>query len=405
MKANAKARLVVRSWNGALGPLNPPPFHGALCVLLASVRILFFRKRPTGGNDLSSILVTGGAGFVGSNLAVGLAGRHSDWQVIAFDNLYRRGSELNLERLSAAEVEFVHGDVRNPEDLSALPPLDALIECSAEPSVMSGVDGDTSYLFETNLVGTYNCLELARMEQCQFVFLSSSRVYPLAGLRSAAIEEAETRFELADHQPQTGMTNAGVGESMPLAGSRTLYGATKLAGELLITEYCEQFPVSTVINRCGVIAGPWQMGKVDQGVFTHWMLAHLREQPLTYIGFGGSGKQVRDLLHVSDLLDLIELQLLDPSHWHGRTFNVGGGREVSLSLLEATGICSRLVRAPVEVTAEPVGRPGDVPVYLSDCSALFEHSDWRPRRDAETVMRDIRDWALSNLDRLAEVRV
>ena len=349
---------------------------------------------------MSSILVTGGAGFVGSNLAVGLAERHPDWRVIALDNLYRRGSELNLGRLSEAGVEFVRGDVRNPEDLAALPPLDALVECSAEPSVSSGADGDTSYLFETNLVGAYNCLELARRDSCQFVFLSSSRVYPLAALRAAALEESATRFELRPEQPVPGMSRAGVSEAMPLTGARTLYGTTKLAAELLVAEYAEQFPVRTVIDRFGVIAGPWQMGKVDQGVFTHWMLCHLLGRPLSYIGYGGSGKQVRDLLHVLDLVGLVEMQLLDPDSWHGLTFNAGGGREISLSLVEATEICSRLTGNEVAVDSVPEDRPGDVPLYLSDCSALFEHCDWRPRRDATSIMTDIRDWAAENLDRL-----
>ena len=97
-----------------------------------------------------------------------------------------------------------------------------------------------------------------------------------------------------------------------MEGARTLYGATKLAAELLIEEYRAGLGVPAVIDRCGVIAGPWQMGKVDQGVFTHWMLAHHFGNPLTYIGFGGEGKQVRDLLHVEDLVDLVERQLLDP---------------------------------------------------------------------------------------------
>lgn len=349
---------------------------------------------------MKSVLVTGGAGFVGSNLAIVLAGKRSDLRIVALDNLYRKGSELNLDRLAAAGVEFIRGDVRDLADLEKAGKIDALVECSAEPSVMSGVDGDTSYLVETNLTGAYNCLEIARRNECQFIFLSTSRVYPLAGLRDLAIEEAPTRFELAADQPQPGITSRGVSETMPLAGPRTLYGTTKLSAELLTAEFGEMFGIPTVINRCGVIAGPWQMGKVDQGVFTHWVLSHINRRPLSYIGYGGTGKQVRDLLHVDDLVDLVEKQLLDPEGWDGHTFNVGGGREVSLSLLETTEICERLTGNRLEITPVPEDRAGDVPIYLSDCSALFAHTDWRPRRDAETVLRDIHEWIEGDRDRL-----
>lgn len=352
---------------------------------------------------MNSILITGGAGFVGSNLAIALATRHPDWRVMAFDNLYRKGSELNLPRLADAGVEFINGDVRSLEDLEKADIADVLIECSAEPSVMSGIDGDTSYLVETNLTGAYNCLEFARRRGSQFIFLSTSRVYPMRGLRDLALEEAPTRFELADRQPGSGVSKKGVSEAMPMAGARTLYGSTKLAAELLTTEFGEMFGIQTVINRCGVIAGPWQMGKVDQGVFTHWMLAHLDSKPLSYIGYGGSGKQVRDLLHIDDLIDLIEMQVLQPEAWNGQTFNVGGGRDVSLSLLEASAICARLTGNHLDITPVPEDRAGDVPIYLSDCSAIFEHSAWRPKRDAETILRDIYEWIDSDRDQLQGV--
>lgn len=348
------------------------------------------------------LLITGGAGFVGSNLAVSLATRHPDWEVVALDNLYRKGSALNLPRLSEAGVEFVEGDVRKPEDLAALPPLTAIIECSAEPSVMSGVDGDTGYLVHTNLSGAYNCLELARRDGAFFVFLSTSRVYPVAPQVELALEEAETRFEIAAEQAVPGVSPAGISEEFPLDGARTLYGATKLAAELLIEEYRASLGVPAAIDRCGVIAGPWQMGKVDQGVFTHWMLAHHFGNPLSYIGFGGKGKQVRDLLHVEDLVDLVERQLLAPQAWDGRTVNVGGGRECSLSLLETTEICSRLTGNEVAITPVQETRRGDVPIYLSDCARLFDFDEWRPRRSAEQVLADIHDWIAADEERIAE---
>ncbi len=351
---------------------------------------------------MNRVLITGGAGFVGSNLAVSLAGRHPDWEIVALDNLYRRGSELNLPRLEQAGVEFVKGDVREPDDLVAVGGISALIECSAEPSVMSGVDGDTGYLVHTNLTGAYNCLELARRDGAFVVFLSTSRVYPVVPQLELRLEEAPTRFELAAEQDVPGVSPAGISESFPLDGARTLYGATKLAAELLIEEYRAGLGVPAVIDRCGVIAGPWQMGKVDQGVFTHWMLAHHFGNPLKYIGYGGTGKQVRDLLHVEDLVDLVERQLLDPASWDGRTVNVGGGRECSLSLLETTEVCRRLTGNEVPIEPVPETRTGDVPIYLSDCEKLFGLDEWRPRRSAEQVLTDIHAWIAADEDRIAQ---
>src|SRR3954454_11470685 len=228
------------------------------------------------------VLITGGSGFVGANLGIGLAERHPDWQITAFDNLKRRGSELNLPRLRDAGIRFVHGDVRSQADLLALDPQDSIVECSAEPSALAGTGGGSpDYVVQANLVGAYNCLEQARRDGAQLVFMSTSRVYPYGVLDELPHEETDTRFELT--------SCSGIAEDFPLEGPRTLYGATKLAAELLVTEYAASAGLPTVVNRCGVIAGPWQMGKVDQGVFTYWLLAHLTGRPLEYIGYGGSG--------------------------------------------------------------------------------------------------------------------
>ena len=338
------------------------------------------------------ILVTGGAGFVGGNLAVALAERVPGADVVAFDNLSRRGSELNLPRLRAAGVTFVHGDVRSLDDLLALDPVDALVECSAEPSVLAGTEGSPDYLVRTNLVGAYHCLELARRDGAQVVFLSTSRVYPVRHLLGVRLEETATRFEVAAEQDLPGVSPAGIAEAFPLDGARTLYGATKLAAELLIAEYADVYGLRTVVDRFGVVAGPWQMGKVDQGVFTFWMLAHVLGRPLRYLGFGGTGKQVRDLLHVDDLVDLVVEQLAEPDRWAGATVNAGGGREVSLSLRETTELCAEITGRRVPVVEDGTERPGDIPLYLSDTTALQALTDWRPRRDARTVLEDTHAW-------------
>lgn len=332
---------------------------------------------------------------MGGNLAVSLAERHGDWEVVALDNLMRRGSELNLARLREAGVEFAHGDVREPADLAAIGPFDAMVECSAEPSVLAGF-ADASYSVQTNLVGAFNCLERARIEGAFLVFLSTSRVYPVAPQLELALEEDETRFELAPEQPVPGAGRAGISEGFPMAGPRTLYGATKLSAEHLLEEYAAAFGLRAVTNRCGVIAGPWQMGKVDQGVFSWWLLSHQFNRPLSYIGYGGSGKQVRDLLHVDDLIDLVDDQLGDQDAWAGVTANVGGGRECSLSLLETTALCRELTGNGVPISIEPATRPGDVPVYLSDCSRLHSLTSWRPRRGPREVLADLLEWSAAH---------
>jgi len=348
------------------------------------------------------VLVTGGAGFVGANLGIALKQRQPGWEVTALDNLKRRGSELNLPRLREAGIAFAHGDVRERSDLLELGPFDALVECSAEPSALAGLEGGGDYVVDTNLLGAHHCLELARRDDAYLVFLSTSRVYPVAALNEVAFAEEETRFELEPEQGLPGVSEAGISEHFPLDGARTLYGTSKLAAELLIAEYEAAFGLRAVVNRCGVIAGPWQMGKVDQGVFTYWTLAHRLGQPLTYIGYGGSGKQVRDLLHVEDLVDLIEDQLVRPDVWDGATVNVGGGREVSLSLAEATTLCREISGLEVEIGSEPQERPGDVPLYISDCGAAERLGGWAPKRSARDVLEDVHRWAREHRDVLEE---
>jgi CDP-paratose 2-epimerase len=340
-----------------------------------------------------NILVTGGAGFIGSNVAVALKGSRATARVTALDSLRRRGSELNLPRLREAGVEFKHGDIRNAEDMTPpREPFDLVVECSAEPSVLAGYDGDVRFVINTNLAGTVNCLELARICKADFLFLSTSRVYPMARLNSLSFRETETRFELTGDGNIPGATSAGIAEDFPLTGARTLYGATKLASELLIEEYRDMFGIRAIINRCGVVAGPWQMGKVDQGVFTLWVLAHHFGRPLKYIGFGGAGKQVRDLLHVADLIDLIEVQLARFAELSGRVFNVGGGAGCSLSLCETTALCRRIVGQAAPFTQTSETRDGDVRIYVTDNAAVNAATGWSPRRTPTEILESTHLW-------------
>jgi CDP-paratose 2-epimerase len=349
------------------------------------------------------ILITGGAGFVGSSLGIGLASIYPDWKILALDNLKRRGSELNLPRLHQADVQFIHGDIRNPEDLD-LPGFepDLILECSAEASVLAGYSSP-DYTLNTNLVGTINCLELARKTKADFIFLSTSRVYPISYLSQAQYTESKTRFELNEHQTIEGLSKYGVAENFPLDKARSIYGTTKLASELLIIEYAESYGLRTIINRCGVLTGPWQMGKADQGIFALWMARHYFNQSLQYIGYGGEGKQVRDFLHVADLLNLIVLQIQKIDSMQGEIFNVGGGRKNSLSLLETTLLCQKITGNIVLIDSITENRIGDVPIFLTDSRKLAMATDWTPFCDPEKVLNDIYNWIHSNESKLKSI--
>ena len=337
-----------------------------------------------------SILITGGAGFVGGNLAVFLKRRHPSTRVIAMDNLHRPGSELNLPRLRGGGVEFVKGDIRFANEFPT-GSFEAIIECSAEPSVLAGYADSPDYLMETNFLGTYRCLEKARQWQSNFLFLSTSRVYPIAPLEAHPWRESETRFEWLDVAGAP-ISSQGVREESASQGARSLYGLTKFASEGLIEEYRAGFGLRAAINRCGVIAGPWQMGKVDQGVVSLWVLRHYFGKPLSYIGYGGTGKQVRDALHVDDLCELVEEQLANFTAWDGWLGNVGGGLGNSISLRELTVICQQIIGRQTTLGKETTNRQADLRLFIADCRRLFARTAWRPRHDVKQTVTDIFNW-------------
>lgn len=343
------------------------------------------------------ILVTGGAGFVGSSIAKAFKKEDPSNVVVVFDNLSRRGSEINLASFKELGIQFIHGDVRTPSDLDTLPGnFDLFIEASAEPSVLAGLNSSPNYLLQTNLVGTLNCLEFARQRAKEIIFLSTSRVYSIGPLREIQTEEAIYRFTISSNQIIKGVSEKGVSEEFPTNLPRSLYGASKLASELIIQEYVDTYGIKAVINRCGVIAGPGQFGKVDQGVFTLWVANHYFNKPLKYTGFGGTGKQVRDLLHPDDLYLLIQKQISSFSEISGRIFNVGGGLDNSVSLLELTRLCQESTGNKAAIEQDPKTSPVDIPIYISDNSACEATFNWQPNKKVSHIVEDIYSWIRRN---------
>jgi CDP-paratose 2-epimerase len=345
--------------------------------------------------EYKNVLITGGAGFVGSNLALKLKQDYPDLNITVLDNLKRRGSELSLKRLKAAGIGFVHGDIRNREDL-VFGKVDLLLECSAEPSVLAGITSPPDYILNTNLVGTLNCLEVARTHNAAIVFLSTSRIYPTSYINNLKFKETSTRFEILNNQAIPGASSKGIAENFPLDKPRSFYGTTKLASELVIAEYVDTYGLKAIINRCSVITGPWQMGKVDQGVFVLWVAKHYFKQPLSYIGYGGEGKQVRDFIHIDDLYRVIKLQLENFDDYNADTYNIGGGLANSVSLQELTALCEVATGNKIEIKSVQDDRPADLRFFIADSTKFLDKSGLKWQKNIEQTVQDVYEWIRDN---------
>ena len=349
------------------------------------------------------IVVTGGAGFVGSTLCLQLKDKYPSYDIIAFDNLKRRGSELNLSDFQKKGIPFFHGDIRNNEDLSVLGNFDVLIEASAEPSVTAGLDSDPTYVINNNLYGSINCFNACLKNNAKLIFLSTSRVYPIETIEKANYIEEFTRFSFDVNQTQIGISNKGISEKLSLDGARSFYGTTKLSSEMFIQEYAAFYGLKSAITRFGVIAGPRQMGKTDQGVVTLWMAKHYWNQSLKYIGYGGTGKQVRDLLHVDDVVSLIDLQIHQIEKFQGKIYNVGGGAENSASLFEMTSICEKITGNKIQIASEVETRTADLRIYITDNSLIEKEIGWKPTKSVEQIFTDIYHWIKENETQLESI--
>lgn len=346
------------------------------------------------------VLITGGAGFVGASLARYFKESDPKTEVVAFDNLRRRGSELNLSTFAKLGVKFLHGDIRTRTDFEGLSgTFDVLIEASAEPSVHSGTGGSSpNYLLETNLVGTLNCLEYGRANTGGMIFLSTSRVFPIPALQRLKLQTVGMRLELAATQDMVGVSARGIAEEFPVVGHgfRSLYGSTKLASELFVEEYAANFGYPAIINRCGVLAGPGQFGKTDQGVYTLWVARHLYGGKLSYTGFGGQGHQVRDLLHPRDLFSLIVRQLPTLPKARAKTYCIGGGVDGSVSLAEYTEICRAVTGRALPIGSNPETAAVDIPYFVADYAKAEREFGWRPTIAPKALAQEIKNWLSEN---------
>jgi len=334
-----------------------------------------------------SILVTGGAGFVGCHLVHDLLGDNR--KVTVLDSLSRRGSERNLEWLQRqhpdGDLRFVKGDVRDPQAVtSAAEDVDAIYHLAGQVAVTSSVQ-DPRLDFEINALGTLNVLEAARQSPCQPVvmFTSTNKVY--GGMEDVALVEKDTSYEYRDLPD-------GIPESRPL-DFHSPYGCSKGAADQYVRDYARIYGLRTVVFRMSCIYGPRQFGNEDQGWLAHFIISAGTGAPITIYG---DGKQVRDVLFVEDLVRALRGAVDKISVTAGKVYNIGGGPANTLSVWQEFG------RLLAELSGEAVTvsyrdwRPGDQPCYVSDIRNVGRDLGWKPEVDKRAGIRRLWEWVSSN---------
>ena len=326
-----------------------------------------------------NILITGGCGFVGSNLAIYLKKKIKNIKITSLDNLYRKGSEINLNRLKKFKIKNIKKDISDEKNLLSLNKFDLIIDCCAEPAIeKSRYEQDR--VFQTNLIGTFNILKKCAKDRADIIFLSSSRVY--------SIEKINYIFK----KKKTFL----IDESFSTLSPKSLYGFTKLSSEELIKEFSYIYKFKYIINRFGVIAGPWQFGKQDQGFVSLWIIRHFLRKNLNYIGYGGTGKQIRDVLHIDDACNLIYLQILKLNKINNHIFTVGGGKKNSINLKELTTMCENITGNNVKFARIKSTSIYDIPYFITRNNKVKKFYNWQPILDISKIVYDIYYWALSN---------
>ena len=325
-------------------------------------------------NDMK-ILITGGCGFIGSNIAIFLKNKINKLTIHSLDNLSRNSSKINLERLKKKKIKNFKVDISNKLEINLLAKYDFIIDCCAEAAVEAS-KLEAERVFFTNLVGTFNILEKAKKDKSNIIFLSTSRVYSIKKILSKAKNINNKKY------------NFKINENFSKESPISLYGFTKLSSEKLIEEYSFSNNIKYIINRFGVVSGPWQFGKQDQGFISLWLWRFINKKKLNYIGFGGLGNQVRDIIHVQDVCELILEQIKKIKKINNKIFNAGGGLNNSISLKELTVKSRQVTKNNIYIGKIKKTSNYDIPYYVTDNKKIYSFYKWRVKRDLDTIIND-----------------
>ena len=335
------------------------------------------------------VLITGGAGFIGSNLAAHYL--EKGWEVVVYDNLSRQNSDKNLAWLVSLDkpnLAVVTGDVRDYEALcEAASDAEVIYHLAAQVAVTGSVE-DPRQDFMINALGTFNVLEAARQPPLSpiLIYASTNKVY--GGLEDVALVNVARRYAYRDY-------DRGVSEEFPL-DFHSPYACSKGAAGQYTLDYARIYGLKTVVLRQSCIYGPHQFGVEDQGWVAHFVISAMLGRPITIYG---DGRQVRDVLHVRDLIEVFDRAVERIRVCSGRAYNVGGGPEKAISLLEMISRLETMLGRAIPLRFDD-WRPGDQRVYVSDIRRARHDLGWEPRITIADGLQDLCDWVEANKELL-----
>ena len=333
------------------------------------------------------MLITGGAGFIGCNAARFFGARN--WNITVLDNLSRSGTEKNLQWLrDEISFDFAQVDIRDQAGLERVIAdgrFDAVIHLAAQVAVTTSVTDPRSD-FSVNALGTFNVLDAVRLycPEAVFIFASTNKVY--GKIVGATCELRGTRYAYSN-RPH------GIGESEPL-DFLSPYGCSKGAADQYALDFARIYKIPAISFRQSCIYGPRQFGVEDQGWVAWFVIASMLGRDITIFG---DGKQVRDVLHVDDLLHAYDAAIRTPEKAAGEAFNIGGGPSRTISLIDLIAVLKERFQRDIPLRWDD-WRPGDQQVYVSDIRKIKKALDWKPEIDVNRGITQLIDWVEENRD-------
>lgn len=331
------------------------------------------------------VFISGGAGFIGSNLANYHLNKKD--YVLVYDNLSRKGTEVNLKWLKSHKnkkyFKFIKGDIRNLKNLKGVvKKFDVIYHMAAQVAVTTSMTDPISD-FEINALGTFNMLEAFRLgsEKATFIYASTNKVY--GGLDDIKCKIVGKRYQITSKDYKNGISEDRI------LDFHSPYGCSKGAGDQYVRDYGRVFGLNTVVFRQSCICGVRQFGNEDQGWVMHFVKTLMNNEKLSIYG---NGKQIRDILYVDDLINAYQLAIAKPEISRGQIYNIGGGMDNAISLIELIDMLKMKLKINPGISYSD-WREGDQKFYVSNNKKLEKQLAWRPENNKKQSVEKLIEWA------------